>query len=92
MSAPTKKSHAASLTQWLPSRQNGGDLKEDEKTIETASLALVATALNPEFDHRSGLFEGIIYCLRLAGHVKDPVRAEWLWRLSRELVGEKNGI
>jgi len=66
-----------------------GDLKEDEKSLETASSTLVAAALNPDFDSKSGLFLRNCQPFEVAGYAKDPERAEKLWRLSEELVGEK---
>ena len=64
-------------------------MKEDEKTVETASSTLVTTALDPEFDNKSGLLLRNCRPLEVAGYAKDPVNAEKLWRLSEEPVGEK---
>ncbi|EHK98980.1 putative Short-chain dehydrogenase TIC 32, chloroplastic [Glarea lozoyensis 74030] len=76
-----------------PDGAPSGDLKEDEKTVETASSTPLFAALSPSLDGKeapeSTCFLRNCVEFPVLDYAKNPEDAAKLWVLSEKLVGEK---
>ncbi|TVY33315.1 Retinol dehydrogenase [Lachnellula subtilissima] len=77
---------------WEGKTPPSGDIKGDEKTLETSASTLVFAALDPGLDCKSGLFLRNCEPFPVEGYATDAEKAERLWKLSEKLVGEKFDI
>ncbi|TVY24980.1 Retinol dehydrogenase [Lachnellula hyalina] len=77
---------------WEGKTPPSGDLKGDEKTLETSASTLVFAALDPGLDGKSGLFLRNCEPFPVEGYATNAERAEKLWKLSEKLVEEKFDI
>lgn len=77
---------------WEGKTPPSGDLKGDEKTLETSASTLVFAALDPGLDGKYGLFLRNCEPFPVEGYATNAERAEKLWKLSEKLVEEKFDI
>ncbi|KAI1209599.1 retinol dehydrogenase 13 [Annulohypoxylon truncatum] len=66
-----------------------GAIADDLKTLTEGASSLLAAALDPEFDDKSGSFIQDCQVYTALEHATDPESARKLWELSEKLVGQK---
>ncbi|KAI9154866.1 WW domain-containing oxidoreductase [Paramyrothecium foliicola] len=70
---------------------NGSDTFVPEpapKSVEQGAAPLLAAALDPNFEQSSGSYVKDCQIIDTLDYAKDPQKAEKLWKLSEELVGQ----